>query len=138
MSDSFLCDSKDAPPQPAGGTEVSVAPKLENLTLSRQQLSESQKAYPSLTHLFETVVASEAVDTLSTGFLLKDDVLMRKFTPQCASPVDDWCVSFQIVVARLYRSEILSLAHKNPLSGNLGLQRPMIEFCGISFDSSIS
>lgn len=56
LSDSFLCDSEDAP-QLAGGTEVGVAPKLENLTLSQQQLAGSQKVDLSLTPLFETIVA---------------------------------------------------------------------------------
>lgn len=79
LSDSFLCGSVGAP-QSTGGMEVGVAPKLEHLTLPRQQLAEGQRADSSLTPLFETV-APGAVDTLATGFCLRDSVLMRKFTP---------------------------------------------------------
>ena len=37
-------------------------------------------------------------------------------------PVDDeWAVNHQIVVPKIYRSEILSLAHETPLSGHVGV-----------------
>uniref|UniRef100_A0A674NL88 Gypsy retrotransposon integrase-like protein 1 n=1 Tax=Takifugu rubripes TaxID=31033 RepID=A0A674NL88_TAKRU len=122
LSDSFRCGGVDMP-QPTSGTEVEVAPNLERLTLSRQQLAECQRVDASLTPLFERVVATGAVDTLTTGFFLKDGILMRKFTPPCVSPAEDWCVSTQIVVPRPYRSEILSLAHETPLSGHLGIRK---------------
>lgn len=35
-------------------------------------------------------------------FFVKDGVLMRKITPLCASPADDWCVTTQIVVPQPY------------------------------------
>ncbi|TWW53814.1 NACHT, LRR and PYD domains-containing protein 9A NALP-theta [Takifugu flavidus] len=87
-SDSFRCGGVDMP-QPTSGTEVEVAPNLERLTLSRQQLAECQRVDASLTPLFERVVATGAVDTLTTGFFLKDGILMRKFTPPCVSPAED-------------------------------------------------
>lgn len=72
---------------------------------------------------FEAAVPTEAVSSLSTGFYLKDGVLMRKYTPPCASPADKWRVSTQVVVPRPYHPEILSLAHENPLAGHLGVRK---------------
>ena len=43
---------------------------------------------------------------------------MRK----CRSPEvpadDEWAVSHQIVVPKIYRSKILSIAHEKPMSGH--------------------
>lgn len=122
LSDSFLCVNDDLPPS-EGDTEAGVSPELKDLTLSREQLGRSQRADVSLSSLFEAAVAAESVDSLSTGFFVKDGVLMRKFTPPEVSPADDWRVSTQVVVPRPYRSEILSLAHETPLSGHLGVRK---------------
>ena len=51
---------------------------------------------------------------------------MRKWrSPEV--PVDDeWAVNHRIVVPKIYRSEILSLAHETPMSDHLGVTRPII------------
>ena len=36
---------------------------------------------------------------------------------------DEWAVIHQIVVSKIYRSEILSLAHETPMSGHLGVNK---------------
>ena len=48
---------------------------------------------------------------------------MRKWrTPEI--PADDECaVNHQIVVPKIYRSDILSLAHQMPMSGHLGVNK---------------
>ena len=48
---------------------------------------------------------------------------MRKWrSPEI--PADDECaVNHQIVVPKIYRSEILSLAHETPMSGHLGVNK---------------
>ena len=46
---------------------------------------------------------------------------MRKWHSPEIPADDEWAVSHQIVVAKIYRSEILSLAHVTPMSGHLGV-----------------
>ena len=48
---------------------------------------------------------------------------MRKWrSPEI--PADDaWAVNYQTVVLKIYRSEILSLAHETTMSGHLGVNK---------------
>ena len=48
---------------------------------------------------------------------------MRKWHSPEVPADDEWAVNHQIVVPKIYRSEILSLAHENPLSGHLGVNK---------------
>ena len=52
---------------------------------------------------------------------------MEYLLAKCRSsevPADDeWAVNYQIVVPKIYRSEILSLAHETPMSGHLGVNK---------------
>ena len=43
---------------------------------------------------------------------------MRKWRSLEVSADDEWAVNHQIVVPKIYRSEILSLAHETPMSGS--------------------
>ena len=44
---------------------------------------------------------------------------MRKWCPPDVSAEDELTVNHQIVVPRVYRPEILNLAHETPMSGHL-------------------
>ena len=46
---------------------------------------------------------------------------MRKWRSAEIPADDEWAVNHQIVVTKIYRSEILSLALETPLSGHLGV-----------------
>ena len=46
---------------------------------------------------------------------------MRKWRSSEVSADDEWAVNHQIMVPRIYRSEILSLAHETPMSSHLGV-----------------
>ena len=48
---------------------------------------------------------------------------MRKWRSPEVSADDEWAVNHQIVVPKIYRSEILSLAHETPMSGHLGVNK---------------
>ena len=76
-----------------------------------------------LSPLFETVADGDNVESLSTGYFVKDGLLMHKWTLLSASAIDDWSVVTQIVIPRPYRGKILNLAHDNPLAGHLGIQK---------------
>ena len=43
---------------------------------------------------------------------------MGKWRPPDVSAEDEWTVKYQIVVSRIYRPEILNLAHETPMSGH--------------------
>ena len=48
---------------------------------------------------------------------------MRKRRPPDVSANDGWTVNHQIVVPRIYRPEVLNLAHDTPMSGQLGIKK---------------
>ena len=48
---------------------------------------------------------------------------MRKWRSPEVPADDEWAVNHQIVVPKIYRSEILSLAHETPMSGHLGVNK---------------
>ena len=48
---------------------------------------------------------------------------MRKWSSHEVPADDEWAVNHPIVVPKIYRSEILSLAHETPMSGNLGVNK---------------
>ena len=50
-------------------------------------------------------------------YYVKNDILMRKWRPPDVSADDEWTVNQPIVVPRVYRPEILNLAHETPMSG---------------------
>ena len=53
----------------------------------------------------------------------KNGIFMRKWRPPDVSAEDEWTVNHQIVVPRVYRPEILNLAHETPMSGHLGINK---------------
>ena len=48
---------------------------------------------------------------------------MRKWRPPDFSAEDEWTVNHQIVVPRIYRPEILNLAHETPMPGHYGVNK---------------
>ena len=48
---------------------------------------------------------------------------MRKWRSPEVPADDEWAVNHQIVVPKIYRSEILSLAHETPISGHIGVNK---------------
>lgn len=128
LSESFMCGLNAEPDEPSltvknrGKCDINV-PDVSGLSLSRQQLIADQKADESLAHLFEGAVTGDVIEAMSTGYVVKDGLLMRKWTPLNVSPVEEWSVVTQIVVPMPYRVEILKLAHDNPLAGHLGIKK---------------
>ena len=54
------------------------------------------------------------------SIMSKNDILMGKWRPPDVSAEDEWTVNHQIMVRRVYRPEILSLAHGTLVSCHLG------------------
>ena len=53
----------------------------------------------------------------------KDGVLMRKYRSPDIPAEDEWKLYHQIVVPKLFRNHVLSLAHENPMAGHLGVNK---------------
>ena len=48
---------------------------------------------------------------------------MRKWRSPEIPADDEWADNHKIVVPKIYRSEVLSLAHETPMSGHLGVNK---------------
>ena len=70
---------------------------------SGSQLSKEQHKDPEISPLFQKVVCETALAQDHICFYIKNGILMKK-----VSADDEWAVNHQIVVPRIYRSEILS------------------------------
>ncbi|MCG8117700.1 MAG: RNase H-like domain-containing protein [Candidatus Thiodiazotropha endolucinida] len=96
---------------------------LGNDKMSGSQLAIEQHKDPEISPLFERVLDEQEVAQVPVCYYVKNDVLMRKWRPPDVSAEDEWTVNHQIVVPRVYRPEILNLAHETPMSGHLGVNK---------------
>ena len=101
----------------AGGSNSNVVVALENI--SRDRLIEMQHEDESLKQLWET--AGESADLISqeTGYLVQDGLLYRQWrsTLREQADLDPY---LQIVLPVQCRTQVMALAHEQPLSGHLG------------------
>ena len=91
--------------------------------VSRSQLCKEQHNDPEILPLLERALDEKEIDQVPVCFYVKNDILMRKWRPPDVSAEDEWTVNHQIVVPRVYRPEILNLAHETPMSGHLGVNK---------------
>ena len=91
--------------------------------LSRSQLCKEQHSDPEISPLFERALDENEISQVPVCYYVKNDILMRKWRPPDVSAEDEWTVNHQIVVPRVYRPEILNLAHETPMSGHLGVNK---------------
>ena len=87
--------------------------------ISRQNLIEEQ-SNDKENKIALTPVEAEKV---SVGYLIKDNILMRKWSPtECDNSKKGETV-YQIVVPTVHRQEVLELANDLPVSGHLGVRK---------------
>ena len=91
--------------------------------VSRSQLCKEQHNDPEILPLLERALDEKEIDQVPVCFYVKNGILMRKWRPPDVSAEDKWTVNHQIVVPRVYRPEILNLAHETPMSGHLGINK---------------
>ena len=91
--------------------------------ISRQSLVELQGKDPELVHLAESVVPQDEDLNEPVKFYRRDGILMRRWRPPDATSDEDFRDVHQIVIPKLYRKEIISLAHEAPLAGHLGINK---------------
>ena len=92
-------------------------------SLSRSQLISNQHKDLETLDLFHKALSEDEASRNQVCYYIKNGVLMRKWRPPDVPVEDEWTVKHQIVVPKLYRSEILSLAHENQMSGHLGVNK---------------
>ena len=90
--------------------------------MSRSQLCKEHRD-PEISTLFERALDEKEISQVPVCYYVKNDSLMRKWHPPDVSAEDEWTVNHQIVVPRVYRPEILNLAHETPMSGHLGVNK---------------
>jgi hypothetical protein len=93
----------------------------ETYVISRQKLIEEQYKDKELLDLFKIALTPEEAEKVSVGYLVKDNVLMRKWSPTGDDSEEKWKTVYQIVIPSVYRQYVIGLAHELPMSGHLGV-----------------
>ena len=79
-------------------------------SISKSNLIAAQHKDPEISTLFEKAVEKCELSNDSVCYFVQNDILMRKWRPPDVSADDEWAVKYQIVIPKVYRYEILSLA----------------------------
>ena len=91
--------------------------------ISRQNLIEDQSNDKELLDLFKIALTPVEAEKVSVGYLVKDNILMRKWSPTECDNSEKGETVYQIVVPTVHRREVLELAHDLPMSGHLGVRK---------------
>ena len=91
--------------------------------ISRQNLIEEQSNDKELLDLFKIALTPVEAEKVSVGYLIKDNILMRKWSPSEYDNGEKGETVYQIVVPTVHRREVLELAHNLPMSGHLGIRK---------------
>ena len=120
-------DIQTDPSNPRSGSENDLSPSNSNDQghdqLSRSQLCKEQHSDSEISPLFERALDEKEISQVPVCYYVKNGILMRKWRPPDVSAADEWTVNHQIMVPRVYRPEILNLAHETPMSGHLGVNK---------------
>ena len=91
--------------------------------ISRQNLIVEQSKDKELLDLFKIALTPVEAEKVSVGYLIKDNILMRKWSPTECENSEKGETVYQIVVPTVHRREVLELAHDLPMSGHLGVRK---------------
>ena len=91
--------------------------------ISRQNLIVEQSKDKELLDLFKIALTPVEAEKVSVVYLIKDDILMRKWSPTACDNNEKTETVYQIVVPTVHRREVLELAHDLPVSGHLGVRK---------------
>ena len=79
---------------------------------------------PKLAPLFKLVLPPVELDNVPVGYYVRNGVLMQKWRPPNVPASEEWSVVVhQIVVPKVYQSEILKLAHESSMGGHLSINK---------------
>ena len=130
LSDTFL-NKYDHDMQNSSDTDPKVRIDSENqdtidgldVSLSKSRLISEQENDPALAPLFKLVLPAVELDKVPVGYKVRNGVLMRKCRPPNVHASEEWSVIHQIVVPKVYQSEILKLLHESSMGGHLGINK---------------
>ena len=91
--------------------------------ISRQNLIEEQSNDKELLDLFKIPLTLVEAEKVSVGYLIKDNILMRKWSPTECDNSEKGETVYPTVVQTVHRQEVLELAHDLPMSGHLGVRK---------------
>ena len=94
-----------------------------DVTLSKSKLISEQENDHELAPLFKLVSPPVELDKVSVGYYVRNGVRMRKWRPPNAPASKEWSVIYQIVMPKVYQSEILKLAHESLMDSHLGINK---------------
>ncbi|XP_072175608.1 uncharacterized protein [Diadema setosum] len=78
---------------------------------------------PEIVRLAQSLVPEDEEVNETVKFYKRDGILMRRWRPPDATSDEDFRDIHQVVVPKMYRKEIISLAHEAPLAGHLGINK---------------
>ena len=91
--------------------------------ISRQNLIEEQSNDKELLDLFKIALTPVEAEKVSVGYLIKENILMRKWSPTECDNGEKGKTVYQIVVPTVHRQDFLGLAHDLPITGHLGISK---------------
>ncbi|XP_071948672.1 uncharacterized protein [Antedon mediterranea] len=91
--------------------------------LNRSRLVEEQSKDPDLVSFGQQALSVEEMSIVPVCYYIKDVILMRKWRPPDIPSSDLWNEIHQIVIPSGYRQDIIGIAHDDPLSGHLGVNK---------------
>ncbi|XP_071943657.1 uncharacterized protein [Antedon mediterranea] len=91
--------------------------------LNRSRLVEEQSNDPDLVPFGQQALSVEEMSIVPVCYYIKDGILMRKWRPPDIPSSDVWNEIHQIVIPSGYRQDIIGIAHDDPLSGHLGVNK---------------
>ena len=127
LSDTFLTDKEyvgdNTKSSDKASQQYSPWREVNHLSLSGSELVKEQMQDSDIMLLRQRALPLEDASKEPECYYLKDDILMRKWRPPDALPSEEWRQVHQIVVPKIYRQEIIELAHGTPLAGHLGVRK---------------
>ena len=87
--------------------------------ISRQNLIEEQSNDKELLDLFKIALTPVEAEKVSVGYLIKDDILMRKWSPTACDNNEKGETVYQIVVPTVYRLGLESPTHSKDCVGQV-------------------
>ena len=88
-----------------------------DVSLSKSRLISEQENDPEL------VLPPVKLVKVPVSYYVRNGVLMRKWRPPNVPASEEWSVVHQIVVPKVYQSEILKLAYESSMGGHLGCNK---------------
>ena len=129
QSSENICENLDVHKKDLNGqvisdkSQFSSDPSHDFQIFFRENLIAQQKDDSEIYSLCNNALPEDENFTVPVGYYFRNGVLMRKWRPADVAADADWSVKHQIVLSKSYRTEVLSLANENPLSGHVGVTK---------------